>query len=78
MKSSCKNCGAFSAFYRSGAHCFWEEYEGVCRKRNNFVNRDGNCELWVALGRPKKITVELIDNAIADVQFILNYFAADK
>ena len=70
MNKTCENCAFYHAYYRAGFYCFWDEYEGVCRKSGNASTRNDFCEIWEKR-RPQQLTVELIDKAIDDVKFII-------
>lgn len=78
MNRNCGTCAAFSPFYRAVSCRFLKEYEGVCGKCGDFVNRDGVCEYWVGQPRPQELSPELFNKAVDDVKYILNYFVFDK
>ncbi len=75
---TCKNCGEYSVYCRAGFFNFLKEDAGVCRKSGNTVKSGDSCELFKKPHGLPKITLQLIDNAISDAAYILNYFKNDK
>ncbi len=76
MKNSdriCLNCAYFNAYYRAGFCEFWRERDGVCSVSGNAANEDFTCDKWKRT--PKKYaSLRDIDGAIADTQYLTDYF----
>lgn len=75
---TCANCRAYRAFYRAGFFCFFIDNEGICIESGKIVKCNESCKLYEKPPRLPEITPLLIDKAIADAEYILNYFENDN
>lgn len=71
--NKCFTCNARRRLYRAGFAGMWETRKYYCEVSDKIIDDGTGCKFWRPKQTDVEITVERLDAAIEDIEFISNH-----